>query len=125
MSKKDETKSEAESFSMAMARVIFGFFSILLIIGVFIAVTSGPAGCSNSFTAWKASAYGSDWLVVQYTNTGEVMNSWELKNCAIQSESHSDGIYFTTDEGVVHLSGHYVYVQNPTVEAKKKFLKAK
>jgi hypothetical protein len=85
----------------------------------------GPAGCNNKFSAWKASAYGSDWLVVQYAVDGSVMNTWDLQDCAVHSESQSDGIYFTTEHGVIHLSGHYLYVQNPTPEARELYLKKK
>lgn len=95
----------------------------VVIIGIFLFVTLGPAGCTNKFSAWKASAYGSDWLVVQYAMDGTVMNSWDLQNCAIHSESQSDGIYFTTEHGVIHLSGHYLYVQNPTQNARDLYLK--
>jgi hypothetical protein len=100
-----------------------GFVLIALILGAIIFLTTGPAGCTNQFSAWKASAYGSDWLVVQYTLEGKVNNYWELKGAAIHNESNSDGIYFTTDHGVVHLSGYYLYVQNPTEQAKKLYLK--
>ena len=102
---------------------IFG--SVVVGLGLFIAATMGPVGIQNKFTAWKASAYGSDWLIVQYTATGDVLHSWELKNAAVHSEAHSDGIYFTTDRGVVHLSGNYIYVQSPNEETKKQFLVTK
>lgn len=94
---------------MGCGVVVVAFLFIAIIIG-------GPAGIKNKWAAWRASAYGSDWLVVQYTQDGSIIKSWELKNSAIHSESQSDGIYFTTEHGVVHLSGHYIYVQNPTDE---------
>lgn len=104
-------------------KVIGGIVAVIAFIAVIMFVTLGPVGIQNKFTAWKATAYGSDWLVVQYTATGEVLNTWDLKNAAIHSEGHSDGIYFTTDHGVVHLSGNYLYVQNPTPEGKELYLK--
>lgn len=104
-------------------KITFSIFGFLAFIVVIVFVTAGPVGIQNQFTAWKASAYGSDWLVIQYTGMGEVQNHWELKNAAIHSESHSDGIYFTTPHGVVHLSGHYIYIQNPSPEAKEMYLK--
>ncbi len=104
-------------------KVTFGAFGIVAFIAVMIFLVSGPVGIQNQLTAWKANAYGSDWLVIQYTGMGEVQNHWELKNAAIHNEGHSDGIYFTTPHGVVHLSGHYIYVQNPSPEAKDIFLK--
>ncbi len=103
-------------------------FIISLVIGfaVLCFVLAGPAGCSNRYTAWKASAYGSDWLVVQYALNGSVINHWNLKNKAVHNEGSSDGIYFLNENNEsVHLSGHYVYVQNPTEETCKKLLKGK
>lgn len=83
---------------------------VLLALGVFVFL--GPQGCDRSFQSWRAEAYGSDWLVVQYNQAGQVMNYWELHNKSIASERRSDGIYFVDDSGsVVHLSGHYVFVQ--------------
>jgi len=89
----------------------FGLGALVLLIGgAFVAV--GPAGCSRGMTAWHASAYGSDWLVVQYAVDGSVMNHWELRNKSVASESQSDGINFKDNDGnMVHLSGHYTYIQ--------------
>lgn len=79
----------------------------------------GPAGIKNAWNSWTASAYGSDWLVVQYAQSGCVINSWDLENKAIDNESSSDGIFFTAEDGsVAHLSGHYVYVEAPTDEVR-------
>jgi len=103
--------------------LFFGGIAIVIALGIFLLM--GPAGIYNQFSAWKASAYGSDWLVIQYTLDGGVNNYWELKNSAIHNESGSDGIYFTTDHGVIHLSGHYLYIQGPTEEAKTLYLKKK
>lgn len=96
------------------------FVGFLIVCVIAVAALIGPSGCYNKVSAWKATAYGSDWFVVQYAVDGNVINTWDLKNCAIQSEQGSDGIFFTTPEGVVHLSGHYVYVQTPTEEIRKK-----
>ncbi len=87
-------------------------FILVIIVGII--VCYGPAGIKTGVYGWKASAYGSDWLVVQYAQSGCVITSWELENEAVQNESSSDGIYFVTEKGpVVHLSGHYTFVQNP------------
>jgi len=92
---------------------------VVIFIGFFLAV--GPAGCNRRISAWKAAAYGSDWLVVQYSQDGDVINSWELKGKSIGSESNSDGIFFEDNEGnVVHLSGHYIYVETKDFEAAKR-----
>ena len=95
---------------------------IILIVGFLIV---GPQGCDRHMSSWKASSYGSDWLVVQYSQNGDVINYWELNNKSVGSEESSDGIYFKDNSGnVVHLSGHYIYVQASDMEAaKKRFLK--
>ena len=78
--------------------------------GVF--VFSGPSGISRSWSNYQANWGGSDWLVVQYAQDGSVIATWELHDQAMGSEQNSDGIFFTDNDGnVVHLSGHYVYVQ--------------
>jgi len=103
--------------------------SLLLTLGLFVfmgvgaLLCYGPAGIKTGVSGWKASAYGSDWLVVQYAQSGCVITYWELENEAVQNESGSDGIYFVTEEGpVVHLSGHYAYVQNPEESVKTDLL---
>lgn len=96
---------------------------VVLIALVLVFVIMGPAGIKTSFKGWQASAYGSDWIVVQYAQSGCVITHWKLEDEAIHNESDSDGIYFVTEEGpVVHLSGHYVYVQNPTAEIEETLL---
>lgn len=100
---------------------------VALIVSVFlvcIALIIGPAGCERYFASWKASAYGSDWLVVQYSQDGDVINSWELRGRSVGSESQSDGIYFKDNDGnIVHLSGHYIYIETMDFEAaKEKYL---
>lgn len=98
---------------------------IIVFIALILFITIGPAGIVNKWSAWKASAYGSDWLVVQYAQDGTIITSWELKNSAIHSESQSDGIYFTHAGSVKHLSGHYIYVQNPTDADRDKLMKGR
>jgi len=113
---------------MAMSdrsKAVLAGLGIIVAVVLLVVVVSGPIGIQNQFSAWKANAYGSDWLIVQYTGMGDVQNHWELKNSAIHNEGHSDGIYFTTTHGVVHLSGHYIYIQNPTPEAKELYLKSR
>lgn len=79
---------------------------------VLLAVITGPQGCRNRLRSWSSSAYGSDWMIVQYAQDGSVITNWEVKNRAVNNEQNSDGIYFIDDDGnVVHLSGHYVYVE--------------
>jgi hypothetical protein len=91
---------------LTVGSVIIG----LLLLVVFIVV--GPRGCVRKVSSWSADAYGATWLVVQHAQDGSVINHWVLLDKSIGSESQSDGIYFTDHNGdVVHLSGHYVYMQ--------------
>ena len=84
----------------------------------------GPNGIKTGCAGWQASVYGSDWIVVQYAQSGCVLSSWELKDEAIENEDGSDGIFFVSEEGdVVHLSGHYTYVQDPTEKTKTMLLR--
>ena len=93
--------------------------AVVLVVGLI----WGPAGLKTSLLGWVASAYGSDWLVVQYAQSGCVISSWELKDAAIHNEYGSDGIYFVTEAGpVVHLSGHYTYVQGPDATVRAELL---
>jgi hypothetical protein len=102
-------------------------FSVLFLICLVIGILIGPKGCERHVQSWQSSAYGSDWLVVQYSATGNPLNIWELKNKSIGNEASSDGIYFLDNDGnVVHLSGNYIYVQisgNGMDSAKSKYLK--
>jgi len=85
---------------------------IVGIVGLVLFLMVGPQGCKARMSSWKASAYGSDWIVIQYAQNGDVVNSWELRNKAIKNEQQSDGIYFVdSNNNVIHLSGHYTYIQ--------------
>lgn len=98
-----------DSETKAMIVVVIGVIVLISLIMFFV---MGPSGCYRKVKSWKADAYGSDWLVVQYSQSGDVINYWVLHDKSIGSEATSDGIYFTDDdENVVHLSGHYVYIQ--------------
>ncbi len=89
---------------------IIGGLVLAALVVLFVVV--GPRGCTRIVTSWSASAYGSDWLVVLYSQNGSVIASWELHDKSIGNEPDSDGVFFTDDGGnVVHLSGHYVWVQ--------------
>ena len=107
-----------------MSEVKAGILAVLAIAAVVvlgIVLIVGPKTIERQFSSWRASAYGSDWLVVQYSGMGKVMTHWELHDKSIGNEEHSDGIYFTDDNGnVIHLSGHYVYVQVKDWSAVKK-----
>ena len=102
-----------------------GCFVILFLVGVILIVeliVVGPAGFANKFTAWKASAYGSDWYIIHYLPDGS-FNEFHLKNAAVHNESQSDGIYFQWEGSTVHLSTYYEYVQNPTPQVVEKLTK--
>jgi hypothetical protein len=98
---------------------------VIILVVLVVGIVIGPSGCNRYVSSWKASAYGSDWLVVQYSQSGGVINHWELKGRSVGSEENSDGIYFKDNDGnIVHLSGHYIYIQVVDFEAaKKKYLK--
>ncbi len=99
--------------------------AVIFLVAAVLFVVNGPGKIKNSFTSWSANWGGNTpWLIVQYTVSGEVMNSWEIKG-SIQHESHGDGVYFTTDHGIVHLTGHFIYVQDPTDEARRLYPKKK
>ena len=88
-----------------------GVIVSLLVIGIAFAIM-GPAACTRKVQAWKTGACGADWLVVQYSQDGGIIATWELDDKSIGNEENSDGIYFTDGHGnVVHLSGHYIYVE--------------
>jgi hypothetical protein len=85
---------------------------LLAVIALLIFLIMGPAGISRAFQKWNASAYGSDWVIVQYTQDGSIISHWELTDKSVASETNSDGINFVDRDGnMVHLAGHYVYVQ--------------
>lgn len=93
------------------AKLVAFFLVVALICGV-VFIIVGPAGISRHFSSWKAEAYGSDWLVIQYTGMGKIQSHWELHGRSIGNEQASDGIFFKDDDGnIVHLSGHYMYIQ--------------
>lgn len=90
-----------------MNRIIAGLFIVLVLFSIF-----PLKGCENMFYSWKASAFGTDWLVIQYSAVGSPINVWELRNKSIYPESQSDGIYFLDESSnVIHLGGNYLYVQ--------------
>ena len=107
----------------SLGAILFGII-ILVVIGFVVTfIFMGPKGCEAEWEQYKASGYGSDWLVVQYAQDGSVITYWELDNKAIQNEPSSDGIFFVTGDQVIHLSGHYIYVQNPNDEVKTHLLR--
>jgi len=102
------------------------YIAMFSVVMVTVLMFLGPKGCERHISSWRADAYGSDWLVVQYAQDGSVMNHWELTDKSVGSETNSDGIYFIDSDGnVVHLSGHYVYVEvaDDWDSVKKRYLK--
>lgn len=106
---------------------VAGLVLVLALIFGLVFLILGPSGLSRNANAWLASAYGSDWLVVHYAQDGKVINHWELEDKSIGNETQSDGIFFLDNSGnVVHLSGHYVYIEiknDAWQSARDKFLK--
>lgn len=115
---KGKLMSASGKMGAGLTAAILGLFGLLLFI------VMGPAGISRSFQKWNASAYGSDWVVVQYAQDGSIISHWELTNKSVASEENSDGINFVDVDGnMVHLAGHYVYVQVSGIEGQKAALK--
>ena len=84
----------------------------ILVIAAITFTIIGPQGCNRRMSSWKAQAYGSNWIVLQFAATGQTIQHWVLINKSIGNELNSDGIYFTDKDGnVIHLSGHYLYVE--------------
>jgi len=70
------------------------------------------AGFSRNCSSWCADRVGADWLVVQWTASGNTVRCWELHGVSIANEENSDGIYWESVDGhLVHISGHYNRVQ--------------
>lgn len=71
----------------------------------------GCASISRDCSSSVASNFGSDWIIVQYSNNGPI-NCWKLNDIAVDNESNTDGIYWKSNQGhLVHISGWYNRVQ--------------
>ncbi len=82
-----------------------------LVICVFLFLT-GCSGFLRQCSSWGASAFGSDWLIIQYNMNGGALKCWRLKDVSVQNEHNSDGIYWQASDGhLVHISGWYNRVQ--------------
>ena len=103
-------------------KIYLWLFVIIAILILLIVAPIGPARIARYWRSYKTDAYGSDWLVVQYAQDGSVITQWELDDNSIGSETGSDGIFFYDNYGnVVHLSGHYIYVQVKDDEWRRKY----
>ena len=86
-----------------MQRILWLVLTLLLVSCV--GIERGGSSC-------MAQGLGADWIVVQYKLDGTPLNCWMLEHSGVASESSSDGIFWKSPEGhLVHLSGHYNYVQ--------------
>ncbi len=83
----------------------------------------GCAGACNSWNAGVAKHMGANWLVVQYSYSGEIQNYWEFSG-SVSNEPGSDGIFFSIRGHVIHLSNNYVYAQDPDNDERDKLLKS-
>ncbi len=79
------------------------FLSALLLVGC--------AGFNRGCSSFNAQAFGSDWLIVQYSTSGEPINCWQPRNVSVSNEDRSDGIYWAEGGHLVHISGWYNRVQ--------------
>ncbi len=86
--------------------------SYLLRLAFFALLLTGCAGFQRDCSSSCAQSLGGDWIIVQYRFDGTPINCWELRNTAVSSEDHSDGIYWQDPQGhLVHISGWYNRVQ--------------
>ena len=109
---------DSETFSVFK---LFG--AIALVIVIIVVLVMGPRAVQRSVSAWYASGYGADWLIVHYSVDGSIINFWELKNGSVDSETNSDGIYFLHEGNVIHICGSYAYIQVDNWDtARKNFL---
>lgn len=112
------------NYRLKMLLIVLGVLAAFLL---FFFLVFGPSGLNRNVNAWRASAFGSDWLVVHYAQDGRVINHWELHDLSIGNETQSDGIFFLDNDGnVVHLSGQYVYIEikkDQWKSARTKFLR--
>jgi hypothetical protein len=73
---------------------------------------TGCAGFSRSCSSFNAESFGANWVIAQYTNSGEMFRCWKLDNTSVTNEEGSDGIYWKAQGGhLVHISGWYNRVQ--------------
>jgi hypothetical protein len=83
---------------------LFRYLPLLLLVGC--------AGMSRSCASGCAENFGADWLIAQYNASGQQLHCWKLTNRSVSNEEHSDGIYWTSNEGhLVHIGGWYTRVQ--------------
>ncbi len=73
-------------------------------------------GCASTQRDCSASVnetFGGDWVIAQYGFDGKPINCWNLRNVAITTEEHSEGIYWqdSSTGNLIHLSGWYSRVQ--------------
>jgi len=99
-----------------------GLIGLAAIVVLLCLLYLGPAGTARNFESWRSQHYGANWLVIQYSSSGSVINHWELENGGI-SDTDND-IFFIDKEGnAVYLSGHFIIVQAENLEeAKEKYL---
>lgn len=71
----------------------------------------GCAGTQRWFSSCNAESFGADWVVVQVDAYGHPYRCWELHGVSITNEEHSDGIYWSGPNGLVHIAGQYNRVQ--------------
>ena len=71
------------------------FIVAILVIIALLGIIVGPVAWDRKLSSWKAGAYGSDWIVVQYAQDGSVINIWKLRGKSVGNERNSDGIFFT------------------------------
>lgn len=73
---------------------------------VLAALLCGCAGISKSCSQFGASVGGSDWIVVQFDQTGRPFNCWKLRGAAVDnSEGGNVDWQDPTNGHLVHITG--------------------
>ncbi len=86
--------------------------TLALVAGAALAL-SGCAQFERGWNSWKATSFGSDWIVVQYATDGKPFMCWRLEGASVSSEENSDGIFWQDPAhgNAVHIAGWYNHVQ--------------
>lgn len=69
-------------------------------------LTAACAGFQKDCSKMGASNFGSDWLVVQFDQTGHAFNCWKLTGAVVESSEGGNVDWKdTTDGHLVHITG--------------------
>jgi hypothetical protein len=75
------------------------------IVGVF-ALVAGCAGFNKSCSQFSAASFGSDWIVVQYTQDGKPFHCWKLTGASVESSQGGNVDWQDPKNGhLMHITG--------------------